>query len=596
MPDVFETHPSTHKRRYKTYFITCTIKLQPEYQHLAKSFSPILKQDHQYHQITIRDFPHLNTYLNQIRNYPLAQILFALITTISPNINSCEHQLINLPEPDWTAKLLNKMSTLPNPPERHIHIEHPYTQFITNNQKIINPPSSIHKELYDFIHQTQNAPSIQTLKLKFPFLPNNLLEETQKIYEPLDEYTHPPPMTHIPPPSQSNTHNYSQQTNIITWNAATLNTALPSLEELALHTNPAIITIQETKLTATKSIKYIQNLFPNYKLIFNNTHALTRCIQQRIPYTPARGGLLTLINHKFAYPGNITKIPTPLKISPYLQIIHIKNHPLQPWLLIHLYMPSHHEDIALIPTIQQTITTQINTYSNHTLILCGDFNRDIALIGRQNEHNTTPPQEEDFAWKTYIDSLSLTYVPTNTNYSRQGGYNYTHTSLIDGFYIKTQNQNLYTCTTITEANLNSDHAPISLHIPQNKLIARHPTPPTLKPIRILNPIPQDNLDKFNTNFHENNAVQLNELDTILSYEHLNPDQWKLACYHMDEITQKISEAIENTCSAPPIPTLNDRISKQGGYLPRKTQKTWKKQVATYHLIRKAIYITKNTPQ
>jgi hypothetical protein len=201
-------------------------------------------------------------------------------------------------------------------------------------------------------------------------------------------------------------------------------------------------------------------------------------------------------------------------------------------------MPSHHEDIALIPTIQQTIRTQINTYSNHTLILCGDFNRDIALIGRQNEHNTTPPQEEDFAWKTYIDSLSLTYVPTNTNYSRQGGYNYTHTSLIDGFYIKTQNQNLYTCTTITEVNLNFDHAPISLHIPQNKLIARHPTPPTLKPIRILNPIPQDNLDKFNTNFHENNAVQLNELDTILSYEHLNPDQWKLACYHMDEITQK----------------------------------------------------------
>ena len=64
-------------------------------------------------------------------------------------------------------------------------------------------------------------------------------------------------------------------------------------------------------------------------------------MQQRMPYTLARSGLLTIINKKYAYPGNITKIPTPTEISPYLQIITIKNAPLQPWLILHMYMPSH---------------------------------------------------------------------------------------------------------------------------------------------------------------------------------------------------------------------------------------------------------------
>ena len=106
-------------------------------------------------------------------------------------------------------------------------------------------------------------------------------------------------------------------------------------------------------------------------------------------------------------------------------------------------MPSHIDDIRLIPTIQQTIRIQIDTHPNHTYILCGDFNRDIALIGQQNEQRFTPPQEEDLLWSTYVESLSLTYIPTNTNYSKQGGHNYTHTSLIDGFYTNTQNSNIY---------------------------------------------------------------------------------------------------------------------------------------------------------
>ena len=97
MPNILETHPSPHRQRYKTYFITCTIKLQSEYQHLAKMFSPILKIDHPNHRNATRNFPYLIRYLNQKRQHPAPRLLFALITTISPDINICEYQLINIP-------------------------------------------------------------------------------------------------------------------------------------------------------------------------------------------------------------------------------------------------------------------------------------------------------------------------------------------------------------------------------------------------------------------------------------------------------------------------------------------------------------------
>ena len=55
-----------------------------------------------------------------------------------------------------------------------------------------------------------------------------------------------------------------------------------------------------------------------------------------MPYTYARGGLLTLINKKkYTYPGNINKIPTPTETSPYLQKIEINNRPLQSWITPH---------------------------------------------------------------------------------------------------------------------------------------------------------------------------------------------------------------------------------------------------------------------
>ena len=60
-----------------------------------------------------------------------------------------------------------------------------------------------------------------------------------------------------------------------------------------------------------------------------------------------------------------------------------------------MYMPTHLEDIRLIPNIKTTITSQITVHPDHIYIMCGYFNQDIVLIGRQNDNLHTPPQEED---------------------------------------------------------------------------------------------------------------------------------------------------------------------------------------------------------
>ena len=280
MPNILETHPSPpHKRRYKTYFIPCIIKLQPEYQHIAKTFSPILKINHPNHDNAIRNFPHLAQHVDQIREHPKPRILFALIITISPDINACDHHLTRNSNFNWTSTLLERMDILINPPKRHINTIHPYTKFIQDNQPIINPPNTILKEIYNYIHQTREPPNIQALNNKFPFLPNNLLNETLIKFQPITDCIHPPPplLICLPIPPRINQDTRSN-TQIISWNASSLNTALSNIQDLIQqsHIRPAIIIIQEIKLTATKSIIYIQNIFPQYKLIFNNIHSLIR--------------------------------------------------------------------------------------------------------------------------------------------------------------------------------------------------------------------------------------------------------------------------------------------------------------------------------
>ena len=245
----------------------------------------------------------------------------------------------------------------------------------------------------------------------------------------------------------------------------------------------------------------MQRLFPQYKFFFNNTHAPTRTIYQLgIPYTPPRGGLLTLIHSKHAYPNNISKIPLAPEISPYLQITKLANLSLTSLLLIYLYMPSHPEDLHIIPTILTTITHQINHHLQSNIIFYGNFNRDLFLIGRILNDITEPPHLLDYQWQLFTRNLDLQYIPIDTIYTRQGGPNYTNSSLIDGYFIKTTHNPSYISHTNINFPQNSDHFLVSLHIPQNTLLARPPLPLQARINRILNPNPQTNLYNFNISF------------------------------------------------------------------------------------------------
>ena len=276
----------------------------------------------------------------------------------------------------------------------------------------------------------------------------------------------------------------------ITWNVASLNIALLGITNLVQHTNQqAIIMIQETKFLEQKSTKYLNRLFPNYVLTFNNTHAKTTCdIRPYIPYKPHRGGLLTVIHKNYNFLGNIKKIPSLPDISPYLQIISIENKPLKSIILINLYMPRHLKGIQLIAIIRDTILETINKYPNHTMLLCGNFNRDVAFIERHLDGIHNPLDINDIIWEKFTKTNGFKYITTNTAFSRQGGKNYTATNLIDGFYIKdTQNTSLKNITNINEMQ-NSYHFPIHLEIPPNFLIAKKPyqIPKTKK--KLSNPI------------------------------------------------------------------------------------------------------------
>jgi hypothetical protein len=208
--------------------------------------------------------------------------------------------------------------------------------------------------------------------------------ETLKYLQPIPNFIQSNPIQNHPPINPQNTPHTYLATQMLSWNCGILNTALPGLQSLTNIPNPpSIIDIQETKLTASKSTKYLQRLFPQYRMIFNNITATTQTRQiQGQPYNNPRRGLLTLIHQQYAFPGNITKIPTTTNISPYLQIVKITNHPLSTYFLIHLYMPTHNNDITLISTFQTTIFNHVYNNPLNNIILFGDFNRDIALIGK----------------------------------------------------------------------------------------------------------------------------------------------------------------------------------------------------------------------
>ena len=93
MPNILHTHPAAHKKRANIYFIPNIIKLQPEYQHIAKTFAPILKNTHPLHLQAITTHRHLYQYIQTQRQTPLTHMLYALIITIHPSIDTCNNIL-----------------------------------------------------------------------------------------------------------------------------------------------------------------------------------------------------------------------------------------------------------------------------------------------------------------------------------------------------------------------------------------------------------------------------------------------------------------------------------------------------------------------
>jgi hypothetical protein len=56
-------------------------------------------------------------------------------------------------------------------------------------------------------------------------------------------------------------------------------------------------------------------------------------------------------------------------------------------------MPTYNDDIPLIPIIQTTIFNLVHNNPLSNIILLGDFNRDIALIGKQHGSTKTTPTQ-----------------------------------------------------------------------------------------------------------------------------------------------------------------------------------------------------------
>ena len=173
MPNILSTHPATHKKRANIYFIPNTIKLQPEYQHIAKTFAPILNTTHPLHPQAIIAYPHLHQYIQTQRQSPTTHLLYALTVTIHPSIDTCNNILA---QPHnyhfnniWTNTLIIRLANLTNPPERHILTPHPYTTFVENNLDIIHKKTQYMRK-YMNSFTTKILPLHQTLsKINFPF-------------------------------------------------------------------------------------------------------------------------------------------------------------------------------------------------------------------------------------------------------------------------------------------------------------------------------------------------------------------------------------------------------------------------------------------
>ena len=126
-----------------------------------------------------------------------------------------------------------------------------------------------------------------------------------------------------------------------------------------------------------------------------------------------------------------------------------------------------------------------------------------------------------------------------------------------------------------------------LQLAPNTIFIKETTTVTNTP-RITYPIPPNNLQNLQTTFLDKQNLAIENLTQILQQNHLTITQWEDAQHKFQEITNSLTQCIEQTCMTPPTPPLPNRVKSQGGFLPRTLQKKWKQQLKIYHHIEKAI--------
>ena len=573
--------PKDYKQRQKHFFISNTTTLKPSYTHLEELFSTHLTQN-----LPNQDLIHIHRHKPILSQYPLQSQIYTLIIAYGPTPQICDQHMTENIDPRCLTilkKLQNIAHTIP-PRTQQLHPTHHHTTPTTIAQT--------YTHINEKIANKENI-TMTTLQKEIPHIPQQILLELSKCTQTIHGYHPTHDTTHHTPSITTNIDTEDHQTSplkIITWNTGCISSSLPGIQELArtINKDPHIILIQETKLQKLKSTTYIDKKFPNYKIIYNNSNITIPNQSRYSGENPARGGTLTMIPHTIYTNENIVKIPTPSKISPYLQIIIITNKPITPILLINMYMPTHPQDLHLILEIQDQIQKLVQNHPTHHIILGGDFNRDILLKGRSHHGIISPPNPQDHEWAHFTQRLGLNTIDNHDIYTRQGGHNYTATSHIDGFYCNLPNHATLQSRTITNLNQNSDHYPVQLQLAPNTIIIKTKPTPNTNP-RITYPISPTNLQNLITIFLDKQNLEILNLTNVLQQEKLTPSQWEEAQTTFQKIINSLSSCVEQTCMTKPTPPLPNRAKIQGGFLPRKQQKIWKSHLKTHHSIRKAIH-------
>ena len=252
-------HPNDHKLRNRICFTHNLIQLKPEYQYISINFASHLIHTHPQHQATHQIHPFLHRFITQHNQYPPPLILYILIVTISPL--SIRYNLLLFQSSLLIHLLLQRIFLFTQNPYHTLSTPHPYTQFLNNNQELMTLPTTIHSTLYEHISQSNPPANFDSIKILFPYLPDPLIHKALRCTQPLLGYIPPPPTNHPTIPRINNNAYTTLDIHFTTWNISSLNTSLPCLHSFLETHTPAILTLQETKLTAKKSPKYLQWMF-----------------------------------------------------------------------------------------------------------------------------------------------------------------------------------------------------------------------------------------------------------------------------------------------------------------------------------------------